>query len=110
MPIEGLDFANVNDLIKFHHKIKENYHNQQIVNYLTYTVCGLLLLMNIVIVARMFQVGDKLFLMTMGFVLLLGEVAGLFVAYCIQRLMSIAVDLKLLIETGTNHPETLYQL
>jgi hypothetical protein len=60
--LRSLNFTDVNDLIALHHTIKENEHIQAVANDLTYCVCGILMLLNLVLLVRIYFVKEKTFL------------------------------------------------
>lgn len=62
---------------------------------------------SLILLIRTAFVKERCFLLIMACLLVLGEVAGIIVAYYTYDTMSIAADLKLLLWTAKNNPNSL---
>lgn len=68
---------------------------------------GILFIPTIVLLIRTAFVKEKCFILAITSLLLLGEVAGVLVAYYAYDTMKIAADLKLLLWTAKNDPHSI---
>lgn len=72
-----------------------------------YIVLGLLCIPSIILLCRTYFVKERFFLVTIACLVVIGEVAGILVAYYAYNTMSIAADWKLLLETAKTNSDLL---
>lgn len=101
------NFTQAEDLILFHHLVKDNRHNQFVVDMSDYFICVALFIPSVYVLIRTLYLKDKSFLLLLTMILIIGELAGISTAYCIEELFKTAMDLKTLL--GTN-PDKLNRL
>ena len=97
----------IDELRRLHNTIVEYQPWQSIANKMTFAVCGLMLLLNLFLMVRILYVRQKAYLLVMVIIQVGGDIAGIFVAYQIAQLFSIAVDWKRLLQTPVSE---LYHL
>ena len=68
---------------------------------------SILIIPSMILLMRTYFVKERFFLVTIACLLVLGEVAGILVAYFAYDTMSIAANLKLLLETAKNNSDSL---
>ena len=107
MPNLPFNITVIEEAYQLHLLVKDNYHNQMIVNITTWAVMAALLIPSLFIAVRIYWIKERAFLALLMILLIIGELAGLSVAYCIYELFKICDDFKTLLTTD---PSTLNRL
>lgn len=96
----------LDDLRKFHQTVVNNMGHQKMVNITVYTTCALLLPLTLIVLIKSLMIKEKLLMLTISFLLLMGEVFGIVGTYYLETLMQIA---SVWMDLFTTPPELLHR-
>jgi hypothetical protein len=92
-------FSDIKTIYEFHHVCKLYQHEQFIVDVTCLCVCITLFFPSVYVFVRCLFLKDKWFLLLLSSLLIVGELAGIVVAVCLEELFKIGSDLKVILHT-----------
>ena len=92
-------FSSIKTIYEFHKLCKDYRHEQFIVDVTCFCVCITLFFPSVYVFVRCLFLKDKWFLLLLSTLLIVGELAGIVIAVCLEELFKIGSDLKTILHT-----------